>query len=118
MKWREVYQPPFRIDSNSINYVWANNGTMTMTFSLPNEHKDKQTFIDNVVKKLNGDTSVKFDRVFTLRNNIYFHYGGLFAFSVRGWGELIGSGGFKLPADEAAKVQDEFSKWVLEILNS
>lgn len=37
---------------------------------------------------------------------------------VRGWGHLIGGGGLGLPTDVAAKIQDNFGKWVVETLNA
>ena len=118
MTWREVYQPPFYSDEYGI-YMWSKNKTTTFTFNLSyGSNVDKQSIIDNIVKKLNGDTSIKFDNKFTLRNNIYFNYGDEFAFCVRGWGKLTGIGGFRLPADEAANIQNEFAKWVLETLNN
>jgi hypothetical protein len=112
MTWREVYQAPFYSDEYGI-YMWSKNGTITFTFN-----SEKQNMINSIVNKLNGDSSIKFDSKFTLRNNIYFHYDGEFAFYIRGWGKLTGVGGYHLPADKAAKIQDEFAKWVLETLNN
>lgn len=37
---------------------------------------------------------------------------------VRGWGYLTGVGGLNLPEEEAAKIQDEFSDWIYEILKA
>lgn len=117
MTWREVYQPPFYTDEYGI-YMWSKNKTITFTFNLSYANSEKQQLIDDIINKLNGDSSIKFDSKFTLRNNIYFHYDGEFAFSIRGWGKLTGVGGYHLPADKAAKIQDEFAKWILEILNN
>lgn len=117
MTWREVYQPPFYSDEYGI-YMWSKNKTTTFTFNLSYANSEKQNMINSIVNKLNGDSSIKFDSKFTLRNNIYFHYDGEFAFSIRGWGKLTGVGGYHLPADKAAKIQDEFAKWVLETLNN
>lgn len=36
---------------------------------------------------------------------------------VRGWGYLIGVGGLNLPADKAAKIQDDFGNWIIKTLN-
>lgn len=37
---------------------------------------------------------------------------------VRGWGMLTGCGGFNLPGEYAAKIQDQFRDYCIEILNS
>lgn len=117
MNWREVYQLPFRTDEYGI-YMWSNNGTTTFTFTLSCVDSKRQKMIDDIVNKLNGDSSIKFDSKFTLRNNIYFQYNGDNVFFIRGWGKLTGIGGYRLPADEAANIQEEFAKWVLETLNN
>ena len=117
MDWREVYQPPFHSDEYGI-YMWSNNRTTTFTFTFSGLYDERQKMIENIVNKLNGDSSIKFDSKFTLRNNIYFSYGNKSVFHIRGWGKLTGVGGYRLPADEAANIQEEFAKWVLETLNN
>ena len=117
MTWSEDYQHPVYADEYGM-YMWSENGTTTFTFNLSYANSEKQNMINSIVNKLNGDSSIKFDSKFTLRNNIYIHYDGEFAFSNRGWGKLTGVGGYRLPADKAAKIQDEFAKWILETLNN
>lgn len=36
---------------------------------------------------------------------------------IRGWGMLTGSGGYHLPADKAAEIQDAFADYCVEMLN-
>lgn len=36
---------------------------------------------------------------------------------VRGWGMLTGVGGYHLPVEEASKIQDEFTAYILRCLN-
>lgn len=36
---------------------------------------------------------------------------------IRGWGMLTGVGGYNLPADKAAEIQDAFAKYCVEMLN-
>ena len=38
-------------------------------------------------------------------------------FRIRGWGMLTGVGGYNLPADKAAKIQDAFTNYCVEMLN-
>ena len=114
MDWKKVYKLPFKYDD--YNYVWADDGTMTLTFDIDYCEKDKRDVILKVVNKLNGDSSIKFKKKFELRNNIEFYYDNEFAFDIRGWGHLIGV--LNLSIIEAAKTQDDFALWILETLNS
>jgi GH24 family phage-related lysozyme (muramidase) len=68
-----------------------------------------------VVKKLNGDSSIKFKKKFELEE-IEFYYDNEFVFTIRGWGHLTGV--LKLSEIEAEKTQDDFALWILETLNS
>lgn len=112
MDWREVYKLPFRYDG--MLYVLASNRTTTLTFDFDHD----ENFATNIVNKLNGDSSIKFDSKFTIKNNIEFYYNDKFTFVVRGWGKLIGYGGFRLSETEAIQTQNDFANWILEILNN
>lgn len=37
---------------------------------------------------------------------------------IRGWGMLTGVGGYNLPADKAAEIQDAFAKYCVKMLNN
>jgi hypothetical protein len=37
---------------------------------------------------------------------------------IRGWGYLTGCGALNMHPDEAAKVQDQFTAWVVQVLNN
>lgn len=116
MDWKKVYQLPFK--SDEIGYVWANNGTMTLMFGYDCETFEEMNFIKKVVDKLNGDSSIKFDSNFEMKDSIVFYYDNEYSFCVRGWGCLTGVGGYNLSDEEATKTQNEFVNWILETLNS
>ena len=116
MDWKKVYKLPFKYDD--YNYVWADNGTMTLTFDIPYCETDNRDMIYNVVNKLNGDSSIKFKKKFELRDEIEFYYDNEFVFTIRGWGHLTSPGGLHLSEIEAEKTQDDFALWILETLNS
>ena len=116
MDWREIYQLPLRYDSGG--YVWSNNGTMTFTFDFDYDYGEKRKMIKKIVEKLNGDSSIKFDSDFTIQDGIDFYYAGEYAFCIRGWGHLTGTGALHLSGNEAVSIQDGFAKWVLETLNN
>jgi hypothetical protein len=113
MDWKEVYKLPFKYDD--YNYVWADNGTMTLTFDIDYCEENKRDIILKVVKKLNGDSSIKFKKKFELEE-IEFYYDNEFVFTIRGWGHLTGV--LKLSEIESEKTQDDFAIWILETLNS
>lgn len=116
MNWKEIYKPPFH--SYDSRYVWSNNGTMTFTFDYAYGYGGEKKIIEDVVNKLNGDSNIKFDSNFELKDNIYFYYKGNIAFCVRGWGRLTGAYALHLSNDDAKMIQNDFAKWVLETLNS
>jgi hypothetical protein len=117
MDWKDIYQQPFLWDEYG-HYVWSNNGTMTFTFDFSFDNTEKLNIIGKIVEKLNGNNNIKFDNIFKLQDNIDFFYNDEFAFCIRGWGKLTGTGGgLNLSTDEAMKIQDEFAKWVLQTLN-
>jgi hypothetical protein len=88
---------------------------MTLTFDIDYCEEDKRDIILKVVKKLNGDSSIKFKKKFELEE-IEFYYDNEFVFTIRGWGHLTGV--LKLSEIEAEKTQDDFALWILETLNS
>ena len=88
---------------------------MTLTFDIDYCEEDKRDVILKVVKKLNGDSSIKFKKKFELEE-IEFYYDNEFVFTIRGWGHLTGV--LKLSEIEAEKTQDDFALWILETLNS
>ena len=91
---------------------------MTFTFDFDYDYGEKRKMIEKIVEKLNGNSSIKFDSDFTIQDGIDFYYAGEYAFCIRGWGHLTGTGALHLSDAEAVSIQDDFAKWVLETLNS
>jgi hypothetical protein len=114
MNWKTIYKFPLRYDD--AGYVWSDNNTMTLMFS--EYFDDKQHIVDIIVRKLNGDSSITFDKKFTIQDNIDFYYGNEYAFCIRGWGRLISAGGYNLTDEQAINIQDSFAEWILETLNN
>jgi len=48
--------------------------------------------------------------------SIYFS--GKEVLLIRGWGRLTGGGGLNLPHEVAAKLQDDFGNWIVNVLNN
>lgn len=80
--------------------------------------------IHDIIAKLNGDNSAILENYY----NFTYKDGEIWAFSnkakkkkhimlIRGWGHLTGIGGLHLKDDDAAKIQDDFGKYIVETLN-
>jgi hypothetical protein len=117
MTWREVYQLPLCYYGD--NNVWSSNNIAALTFfDIDCDHNEMIDLITKIVNKLNGDSNIKFDKRFTIRNNIHIHYSNIFSFSIIGWGKLIGVDGYNLSLDEASEIQENFANWILNTLNN
>lgn len=114
MNWKTIYKLPLRYDD--VGYVWSNNDMMAISFS--DNYDTKQHEVEMIVNRLNGDSSITFDKKFTIQDNIDFYYGNEYAFCIRGWGRLTSSGGYNLTDEQAINIQDSFAEWILETLNN
>ena len=112
--WKKIYKLPLRYDD--VGYVWANNDMMAISFS--ENYDTKQHEVEMIVNRLNGDTSITFDKKFTIQDNIDFYCGNEYAFCIRGWGSLTSAGGYNLTNEQAINIQDSFAEWILETLNN
>lgn len=108
MTHKEVWKTPFRV---SFPYIFTSNGKMALTI-----YDDKPNrILGTICSILNGKggaikTVERVDPITFLVNGAEL--------VVRGWGYLTGVGGLNLPEEEAAKIQDEFSDWIYEILKA
>lgn len=110
LTFKDVYAPPFRIADLNI-YVYSSNGIKTFT-----AFGDKaQAHMNHIVSLLNGELTEKYDKsdVIVDKDKLYVK-GSLIM--VRGWGTLIGSGGYNLTPTEASKIQDDFIQWVVDTI--
>lgn len=106
--FKQVYQTPFH--SDGLVYVFSMNDTVT--FTILTEDKD---LVNRVIAKLNGESDEKFEGVgYSDQGHIAVNKEIIFL--TRGWGKLIGGGGYHLPADEAKKIQDDFIMWCVNKL--
>ena len=80
--------------------------------------------IHDIIAKLNGDNSIILENYY----NFSYNNGEIWAFStkakkkkhimlIRGWGHLTGTGGLHLKDEDAAKIQDDFGQYIVNILN-
>lgn len=110
MTFKEIYQTPFRTCNDGM-YAISNNGTKALTgFSI-----EAQAHVERIVRLLNGEAATKYDKNDVIVQDTKLCVCGHIII-VRGWGRLTGIGGYNIPHDEAAKIQDDFINWIVETI--
>lgn len=110
VKINDVWKPPFKFDG--WGYVWSEN--RNMAFSIEpwvmqddNLYKTAVMLGETIEKALNGENVEKIEGL-ELRDSVDLYVNGINFGCFRGWGAMVGMGGFNLRTKEAAKLQDEF----------
>jgi hypothetical protein len=110
MDFKEVYQPPIKMDEYGMYGICA-NGTKALTAFSDDARKE----LVRIVGLLNGNgEKYKKEDIFVDKGAKLMVKGHLII--VRGWGRLIGFGGLGLSVKEATKIQDDFINWVVETI--
>lgn len=114
LTFKDVYKLPLKKSEYSTTYIWSANGIMTFKNLIKNKELTKE-----ILSILNGNSNkaVNFDITYDGRHDgRYIKIDGHPAFLLRGWGYLTGCGTLNLPTEKAAKIQDDFAKWVVNKL--
>ena len=97
-------------DDNKMAFDWLVN--------IPRDIKQK------LIDRINGNNTepYKTKKTFYQKDGVVYcriEYKDqeLKLFRIRGWGMLTGVGGYNLPADKAAEIQDTFTSYCVEMLN-
>lgn len=107
----QYYKPPYKFDGYS--YIWDANGEMC--FMLAQNNADIiNTIVEKLLNALNNEEEFKSDAVFKLEHGEVFINGDVKLFIIRGWGRLSS----KLSETLAAKVQDTFAQYIVDVLNN
>lgn len=108
MDFREIYCPPFKVTDGGI-YIKASNGVKAFTIAAKNIEEEAK----NIVLLLNDEGGEKYDStmLFGDAKIVTSHASVLIT---RGFGYLIGT--LKLSVENACKIQDEFTDWVIKKL--
>lgn len=116
LTWRDVWKLPFHIDTpDYCLYIFDKTGnTMVLSYSGPKFGPHIQTTKD-ICEILNGNEDIKINSLRLFKNLTGISVNG-FNYLIRGWGELISTGGQNLDMKEAAKIQDEFTDWIYNTL--
>ena len=114
IKWEDVWELPLS-KYDYVDYVDSSNGVLALS-----HFKDEWTFDDVTIKKIvsiiNGEVNSDFLPAWKAKGCEIF-YQEDYAFCVRGWGYLTGTGGLHLSESIAESIQDEFISYILSRLN-
>jgi hypothetical protein len=114
--FKKYYKFPLKVDDMGV-YVRTTDYEMALMFTVSLRDDVIQTIID----KLNGvsNKSIEWPSWY-IKNGTEIWYGDMKVMIIRGWGMLHGNGNgcYGLSEEEAVKIQDEFGKYVIDILNS
>jgi hypothetical protein len=121
MTYTDIYQFPLHKPKYG-SWVYDEKGNFVFQFERQYDEKGEYQdgwidFENKILNKLNGDKSIVFDEDFTF-NNIEIYYKGLHIITIRGWGNLTGTGAHNLSSENAANIQDTFRDFIIETLNN
>lgn len=107
--FRDVWKPPFRV---SYPYIFSAGGVMSLMAS----DDSSEEVMNNLCALLNGSEGVRY-----AAKDVSVEYpcdiiAGDRRFVARGWGHLTGVGGLNLDEPVAARVQDEFVEWIVDVI--
>lgn len=110
LTFKDVYQLPLEFDEYCPVYIYSANGVMTFNNLIDDREKLKE-----ILAILNGKSNKKVTNEVTYEKG-YIKSDGIPILLLRGWGHLTGCGALNLPAEKAAKIQDDFANWVVNKL--
>ena len=123
MTYKDIYQLPLhKLKYGS--WVYDEKGNFVFQFERQYDEKGDYAegwleFEDKIINKLNGDKLITFDEDFkSEKNDICIYYKEIHVITIRGWGNLTGTGAHNLPVEDATNIQDTFRDFIIETLNN
>lgn len=118
IKWEDVWNLPLRKSDydDYDDYVYSSNRVLALSYFKDEWVFDEMT-VNKIVSIINGEINSDFHPKWEA-NGCEILYRGVYAFCVRGWGYLTGTGGLNLSKDIAKNLQDEFISYILSRLNN
>lgn len=114
--FKKYYKFPLHVDDMGV-FIKTIDNEMALMFTIGLNDDT----IQNIIDKLNGESnkSVAYP-LWHIKKGIEIWYDNTKVMLIRGWGMLHGNGNgcYGLPEEEAVKIQDEFGKYVVDILNN
>ena len=119
-EFKQYYKFPLKMWEFMEIKVFTDDDKMAFDWLINVPRDIKQKLID----RINGinTESYKIKKTFYQKDGIVYcriedKYQELKLFRIRGWGMLTGVGGYNLPAEKAAEIQDAFADYCVEMLN-
>lgn len=117
--YKDIYKFPLRKNTYG---TWVYDQESNFVFQFEPKYSNGEyaegwiDFEKKVLQTLNG-CHEKFEGKFTAKNGEIF-YNDLHVITIRGWGNLTGTGARNLPAEVAANIQDTFCDFIVNTLNN
>lgn len=119
-EFKQYYKLPLKMWEFMEIKVFTDDNKMAFDWLINIPRDTKQKLID----RINGvnTESYKTKKTFYQKDGIVYcqiedKAQEIKLFRIRGWGMLTGIGGYNLPADKAAEIQDAFTNYCVEMLN-
>ena len=119
-KFKEYYKFPLKMWEFMDIKIFTDDNKMAFDWLVNIPRDTKQKLID----RINGINiePYKTKKTFYQKDGIVYcqiedKCQELKLFRIRGWGMLTGVGGYNLPAEKAAEIQDAFADYCVEMLN-
>ena len=111
MQWTDIWRKPFKYDH--YGYIWDRDNVMTFTVDDLTEENDKEMaeLCSSIVTALNGEEVTRKYRGLVIKDGCDLYLDGKMVGYFRGWGHL--TGGLKMNSYQAAQVQDQLIREVL-----
>ena len=121
-EFKKYYKFPLKMQEHFTGKVFTQENNMAFDWLFPwgekydnvkQRHLDKINGLESNIPK-EGVTYVHNDGIIIAK----FENGEEYKIAmIRGWGMLTGVGGYNLPAEKAAEIQDAFADYCVEMLN-
>lgn len=125
-EFKKYYKFPLKMWTDFSLKVFTQDNNMAFDWLLP--HTDiYQKVKENLLNKINGEEI----KPFQVKKTFYHENGIVYCnfkegrragevvkvLRVRGWGMLIGTGGYNLDSEKAAEIQNDFITYCVNMLN-
>ena len=112
LTFKDIYMPPFYVGACKI-YGYSKNGEKAFTAF----GDAAQAHMTHIISLLNGEKLEKYKKedISIEKDKLYVKNAIIL---IRGWGKLTGTGEgcYHIAPTDAAKLQDEFIQWVVDMI--
>lgn len=108
LTWKDAYKLPLKYDGIIYAFDAEDNTILDFEDNIPRD------IAEAIVSNINGNKVVSGMPI--SNQGTEFNLNHKYAFSVRGWGHLIGIGGLNLGPEVATRIQNEFIDYINSVL--